>query len=282
MLRYALGPALDQYAPIKFLLLALSGLGLLVSTAIGAFVARGITRPIAALEQAARAISEGSRDKVVVTSQDEVGRLAESFNSMVDSIKDREERITHIALHDELTGLPNRKLFAEQLEFALARRARDERIMVMYFDLDNFKAVNDTQGHPVGDALLKAVADRLRATMGGALISRQGGDEFAILIDQIEPGANLALLADKVSAVFSKPFLLTGLTVETSSSIGIAVAPGDLFLGLDLCPDQVPAHAAVLADLRRHGVRICFVVYDLLPLTLPSMFAAGAAPWPVS
>lgn len=62
-------------------------------------------------------------------------------------------------------------------------------------------------------------------------------------------------------------------------SVAIAVAPGDLFLGLDLCPDQVPAHAAVLADLRRHGVRICFVVYDLLPLTLPSMFAAGAAPW---
>ncbi|WP_052129364.1 putative bifunctional diguanylate cyclase/phosphodiesterase [Sphingomonas sp. 35-24ZXX] len=257
VLRYALGPALDQYAPIKFLLLALSGLGLLVSTAIGAFVARGITRPIAALEQAARAISEGSRDKVVVTSQDEVGRLAESFNSMVDSIKDREERITHIALHDELTGLPNRKLFAEQLEFALARRARDERIMVMYFDLDNFKAVNDTQGHPVGDALLKAVADRLRATMGGALISRQGGDEFAILIDQIEPGANLALLADKVSAVFSKPFPLTGLTIETSSSIGIAVAPGD-----GDCPDDLIKNADLALYRAKNEGRNCSCFFE--------------------
>lgn len=257
VLRYALGPALDQYAPIKFLLLALSGLGLLVSTAIGAFVARGITRPIAALEQAARAISEGSRDKVVVTSQDEVGRLAESFNSMVDSIKDREERITHIALHDELTGLPNRKLFAEQLEFALARRARDERIMVMYFDLDNFKAVNDTQGHPVGDALLKAVADRLRATMGGALISRQGGDEFAILIDQIEPGANLALLADKVSAVFAKPFPLTGLTIETSSSIGIAVAPGD-----GDCPDDLIKNADLALYRAKNEGRNCSCFFE--------------------
>jgi diguanylate cyclase (GGDEF)-like protein len=257
VLRYALGPALEQYAPIKFLLIALSGLGLLVSTAIGAFVARGITRPIAALDRAARAISEGSRSKVSINSSDEVGRLAESFNSMVDSIKDREERITHIALHDELTGLPNRKLFAEQLEFALARRARDERIIVMYFDLDNFKAVNDTLGHPVGDALLKAVADRLRATIGGALISRQGGDEFAILIDQIEPGANLALLADKVSSVFGKPFQLTGHTIETSSSIGIAVAPGD-----GNCPDDLIKNADLALYRAKNEGRNCSCFFE--------------------
>ncbi len=239
VLRYALGPALDQYAPIKYLLIALSGLGLLLSTAIGAFVARGITRPIAALDQAARAISEGSRDKVAIQSSDEVGRLAASFNIMVDSIAEREERITHIALHDELTGLPNRKLFAEQLEFALARRTDRERIVVMYFDLDNFKAVNDTLGHPIGDALLKAVGDRLARTINGALISRQGGDEFAILIDQVEPGANLALLADKVTAVFSEPFRLAGSqALEISSSIGIAVAPGD-----GDCPDDLIKNA---------------------------------------
>ncbi|WP_373488090.1 putative bifunctional diguanylate cyclase/phosphodiesterase [Blastomonas sp.] len=227
VLRFALSAALEQYAPIKYLLMALSGLGLLLSSAIGAFVSRGITRPIAALDLAARAISAGSRDKVAITSRDEVGRLADSFNSMVDSIKQREERITHIALHDELTGLPNRKLFAEQLEFALARRARDERIVVMYFDLDNFKAVNDTLGHPVGDELLRAVADRLRDTIGGALISRQGGDEFAILIDQIDPATNLVLLADRVSAVFHSAFQLAEHRLETSSSIGIAVAPND-------------------------------------------------------
>lgn len=239
VLRYALGPALEQYAPIKYLLIALSGLGLLVSTAIGAFVARGITRPIAALDRAARAISQGSRDKVAIDSTDEVGRLAASFNIMVDSIAEREERITHIALHDELTGLPNRKLFAEQLEFALARRADRERVVVMYFDLDNFKAVNDTLGHPVGDALLKAVADRLAGTITGALISRQGGDEFAILIDQVEPGANLVLLADKVTAVFAEPFRLdTSHALEISSSIGIAVAPGD-----GDCPDDLIKNA---------------------------------------
>ncbi|GGB65515.1 putative bifunctional diguanylate cyclase/phosphodiesterase [Blastomonas aquatica] len=257
VLRYALSAALEQYAPIKYLLLALSGLGLLISILIGALVSRGITRPVAALERAARAISDGSREKVSITSQDEVGRLAVSFNSMVDSIKEREEKITHIALHDELTGLPNRKLFAEQLEFALARRTRDERIVVMYFDLDNFKAVNDTLGHPVGDELLRAVADRLRDTISGALISRQGGDEFAILIDKIEPQANLALLADRVSGVFQSAFQLDGHRLETSSSIGIAVAPTD-----GNCPDELIKNADLALYRAKNEGRNCSCFFE--------------------
>ena len=258
VLRYALGPALDQYAPIKYLLIALSGLGLVVSSGIGAFVARGITRPIAALDEAARAISQGARNKVSIQSADEVGRLAASFNIMVDSITEREERIAHIALHDELTGLPNRKLFAEQLEFALARRGDRERVVVMYFDLDNFKAVNDTLGHPVGDALLKAVADRLAKTVTGALISRQGGDEFAILIDQVEPGANLALLADRVTAVFSEPFDLgASHTLEISSSIGIAVAPGD-----GDCPDELIKNADLARYRAKNEGRNCSCFFE--------------------
>lgn len=257
VLQYGLSAALDQYNPIKYLLLALSGIGLVLSSIIGAVVSRGITRPIAALEHAARQIARGSRAKVSISSTDEVGRLAASFNTMIDSITEREERITHIALHDELTGLPNRKLFAEQLEFALARRASDERIVVMYFDLDNFKAVNDSLGHPVGDELLKAVADRLHNTIGGALISRQGGDEFAILIDQIEPGANLALLADKVSAVFHTAFLLTEHRLETSCSIGIAVAPGD-----GNCPDDLIKNADLALYRAKNEGRNCSCFFE--------------------
>jgi diguanylate cyclase (GGDEF)-like protein len=257
VLRYALSDALNQYAPIKYLLMALSGFGLLISSAIGAFVSRGITRPIAALDRAAHAISDGSRDKVLITSHDEVGRLADSFNSMIDSIKEREERIIHIALHDELTGLPNRKLFAEQLEFALARRSRDERIVVMYFDLDNFKAVNDTLGHPVGDELLRAVADRLREAIGGALISRQGGDEFAILIDQIEPATNLVQLVDRVSAVFHSAFQLSAHRLETGCSIGIAVAPGD-----GVCPDVLIKNADLALYRAKNEGRNCSCFFE--------------------
>ncbi|MDM7954798.1 bifunctional diguanylate cyclase/phosphodiesterase [Blastomonas sp.] len=257
VLRYSLGSALAQYNPIKYLLLALSAIGLVLSIAIGAIVSRGITRPIAALENAAQEISRGSRDKVAIASQDEVGRLADSFNSMVDSIKEREERITHIALHDDLTNLPNRKLFAEQLEFALGRRINSERIMVMYFDLDNFKAVNDTLGHPVGDELLRAVADRLRTTMPGALISRQGGDEFAILIDQLDPNANMALLADRVSAVFQAPFQLRDHRLETSCSIGIAVAPGD-----GNCPDDLIKNADLALYRAKNEGRNCSCFFE--------------------
>ncbi len=257
VLRYSLSAALQQYAPIEYLLMALSGFGLLISSAIGAFVSRGITRPIATLERAARAISDGSREKVSIASRDEVGRLAESFNSMVDSIKEREERITHIALHDELTGLPNRKLFAEQLEFALARRSRDERIAVIYFDLDNFKAVNDTLGHPVGDELLRAVADRLRDTISGALISRQGGDEFAILIDQIDPATNLVLIADRISAVFQSAFQLSEHRLETSTSIGIAVAPTD-----GNCPDDLIKNADLALYRAKNEGRNCSCFFE--------------------
>ena len=225
--RYSLSQALAEYAPIKYLLYALSVLGLGLSVLIGSAVARGITRPIALLDAAAKRISQGNHDKVEIVSRDEVGRLAESFNSMIDAIHDREERITHIALHDALTGLPNRKLFGEQLDFALARRAGDERVVVMYFDLDNFKSINDTLGHPVGDDLLRAVASRLREAMGGALISRQGGDEFAILFDQVGPKENINTLAERVSSLFGTGFAIPGHTIETTVSIGIAVAPGD-------------------------------------------------------
>ena len=257
VLRYSLSSALGQYDPIKYLLLALSAVGLVLSIAIGAIVSRGITRPIAMLENAAHEISRGSREKVSIASDDEVGRLADSFNSMVDSIKEREQRITHIALHDDLTGLPNRKLFAEQLEFALSRRTSAERIMVMYFDLDNFKAVNDTLGHPVGDELLRAVADRLRTTMPGALISRQGGDEFAILIDQLDPNAKMALLADRVSAVFNSAFHLRSHRLETSCSIGIAVAPGD-----GNCPDDLIKNADLALYRAKSEGRNCSCFFE--------------------
>ena len=227
VLRYSLSDALAQYAPIKYLLYALSLVGLVLSIGIGSAVAKGITRPISLLEAAAKRISHGNHDKVVVNSHDEVGRLAHSFNAMIDAIHDREERITHIALHDALTNLPNRKLFGEQLDFALARRSENERVVVMYFDLDNFKSVNDTLGHPVGDDLLRAVGQRLRDEIGNALISRQGGDEFAILFDQIGPKVNLNALADKVSGLFQTPFAIPDHKLETTVSIGIAIAPGD-------------------------------------------------------
>lgn len=140
-----------------------------------------------------------------------------------------EARIAYMAHHDALTDLPNRVLLREWLENALAGARRGtRRLAVLMLDLDRFKEVNDTLGHQVGDALLKAVADRLRSCIREtALIARLGGDEFAILDEVIDPFVDASALASRIQAALSKPFDLGDHQVRTRTSIGIAMLPGD-------------------------------------------------------
>jgi diguanylate cyclase (GGDEF)-like protein len=140
-----------------------------------------------------------------------------------------EAKITYMAQHDALTDLPNRVLLRERLERALAGLQRGgHRLAVLILDLDQFKEINDTLGHPVGDALLKAVADRLRlCTRDTTLIARLGGDEFAIIEDVTEPGVEAAALAERIQRVLSAPLDLGNHQVAIGTSIGIAIAPGD-------------------------------------------------------
>jgi len=139
-----------------------------------------------------------------------------------------EERIVHLAHHDALTDLPNRVLFREQLDQALARVGRGELLSVLYLDLDLFKNVNDTLGHPVGDALLKAVADRLRDCVRGIdSVARLGGDEFAVIQASIEQPSDAVTLAMRIGEALRAPFRLDGHEVVIDVSIGIAVAPLD-------------------------------------------------------
>src|SRR5262249_30792117 len=139
-----------------------------------------------------------------------------------------EARIVHLAHHDALTDLPNRVLFREQLDQALARVGRGELLSVLYLDLDLFKNVNDTLGHPVGDALLKAVADRLRECVRGIdSVARLGGDEFAVIQPSIEQPSDAVTLAMRIGEALRAPFRLDGHEVVIDVSIGIAVAPLD-------------------------------------------------------
>ena len=140
-----------------------------------------------------------------------------------------EARIAHMAHHDALTDLPNRVLFHERMEAAFARLARyQEPVTVHCIDLDRFKAVNDTLGHPIGDALLKTVAERLLSCVRSTdLIARLGGDEFGILQLASEEALDAEVLARRVLDVLSAPYELDGQQVVIGASIGVAIAPQD-------------------------------------------------------
>jgi diguanylate cyclase (GGDEF)-like protein len=151
-----------------------------------------------------------------------------------------EARIAHLAHHDVLTDLPNRALLRERAEKALSSmRLGGRRSALHLLDLDRFKEVNDTLGHPIGDALLKSVTQRLRGCVReGDTIARLGGDEFAILQKATEPASESTALARRVQEAISAPFDLDGHHVRIGTSIGIALAPGD---GED--PDQLLKNA---------------------------------------
>jgi diguanylate cyclase (GGDEF)-like protein len=140
--------------------------------------------------------------------------------------KQAEARIAYLAHHDALTELPNRTLFCDGLDQALRRGAA--RAAVLSLDLDGFKGVNDRYGHPAGDALLVAVAQRLRAVVeGGDQIARFGGDEFVVLDTTYTDQADVEMLAQHIIRALSSPFLIAGDDVTVGVSIGIAFAPTD-------------------------------------------------------
>ncbi len=135
--------------------------------------------------------------------------------------------IRFLALHDELTGLPNRKQFEEFMAETLATIEQEgHKAALFVLDLDAFKAVNDTLGHPVGDGLLKACAKRLKASLrSGDLLVRLSGDEFVIVVPRVADPAMLAPLAERVLKLLSSPFRVEGHEIQIGCSIGLAVAP---------------------------------------------------------
>jgi diguanylate cyclase (GGDEF)-like protein/PAS domain S-box-containing protein len=140
-----------------------------------------------------------------------------------------EARIAHMAHHDALTGLPNRVLFHERLDETLSRvRRHAEVVAVLYLDLDQFKSVNDTLGHPAGDKLLVAVAERLRTCLRDCdMVARFGGDEFAVLQIGLAGPHEAGALADRIVTLLSEPYDIEGQQAVIGTSVGIALAPAD-------------------------------------------------------
>jgi diguanylate cyclase (GGDEF)-like protein len=201
------------------------------------------------------------RIKAPVHEADEVGALARGFNRMLTRIQERErdlqrelterkraeQRLAKLAHYDTVTRLPNRNRFNGHLtELLASARHSDQVFALLFVDLDNFKIVNDTLGHPVGDLLLKAVAARLRQCVReNDIVSRLGGDEFTVILRDIRTPDNAGLVAEKVVEALARPFQIVGRDVQVSCSVGISLFPQDGSDATKLmkCGDMAMYHA---------------------------------------
>ena len=228
VLQEPLSSALEPFRRLQRQLALISLLAVVVSIIASVAIARGITRPVRELARVARRIAAGNYSELPAASRtDEIGELATAFKNMQQDIASRESRIMDLAYRDTLTGLPNRALFADLLDEAIADAATAATpIAVLLMDLDHFKYVNDTLGHPIGDLLLREVAARLQTvgTGEGDVVARLGGDEFALLL----PAGGVAeaqRLARAILRALELPMTLQSHVVDVCASIGIAVFP---------------------------------------------------------
>ncbi len=170
-----------------------------------------------------------ARGRVTARSAD--GRPLRMVGTLIDITrrKEAEMRVAHMALHDALTNLPNRNLFSRQLHEALTEAATSSsRYAVLACDLDRFKAINDTFGHPAGDRLLCLVAERIRAVVRGRdCVARLGGDEFAVILNDVTHEAATHRACERIIAAIGEPILLDGNAIHVGMSIGVALVSGE-------------------------------------------------------
>ena len=174
-------------------------------------------------------------------------------------VQQSEANFAHLAQHDALTNLPNRVLIRDRMEQAIAQARRyQKRVALLFLDLDNFKTINDSLGHGTGDELLKAVAQRLQASVRDMdSVSRLGGDEFLIVVADVDSLAAVSAVARQVQEKLAHPFVLKGMQVVSTLSIGIALYPED---GEDF--DTLLKHADVAMYQAKSSGRNAFCFFD--------------------
>jgi diguanylate cyclase (GGDEF)-like protein len=209
----------------------------LSSVLLAALVAQAITQPINAMGKAAQQYAQGIPMADLPTQRkDEIGVLARSFKRMheqidaqISELEERKSALEHLALHDVLTGLPNRRLFQERLEQAVERARRSgERFALLFIDLDDFKEINDRLTHDAGDAALKSVALRLTAAIRKVdTVARLGGDEFVVLLSSPIQRDQVIAVAEKLLAGNQLPIPFGEHALRVNFSIGVSQYPED-------------------------------------------------------
>lgn len=208
-------------------LLLLAAVVLFLGAAIYTVFRFNVLQPIQKLIAASRDVGRGEYAVVNVDSTDEFGMLARAFNAMASEVKHKQERLQRQANLDSLTGLPNRMMAFERISLEVQRAKRSgERFALMFIDLDNFKDVNDSLGHPAGDRLLVDIGARLKACMRDCdIVARLGGDEFLVVVPDFSDETEIEHIAGRISKSVSEPQLLCGRKVVAKCSIGVAIYP---------------------------------------------------------
>ena len=189
-----------------------------------------LQQTLAELKKLKRALATSREDSK--SARQEIGVLEDSNSQLrreVIQLQQEAEHVRHFAYHDELTGLPNRSLLLDRLNQALVHAARQQKqVGLLLLDLDSFKSVNDRLGHAAGDKLLQRVAERLLSCIRGTdTACRYGGDEFVILLPEVEGANTAAEVAKKLHAHLARPYLVDDHSISVTASIGVAVYPFD-------------------------------------------------------
>ena len=209
----------------------------LVAALLAAWVSRVVTGPLRAMVQAIAAFSRGQpHGALPVERRDELGELARGFRDMeaqigqqMDELNRSRDAMAHLAHHDPLTGLPNRRMFEQRLGQALDRARRSSRPCALVFvDLDDFKSVNDKLGHAVGDAVLQAAAQAIVGAVRQVdTVARLAGDEFTVLCENVDTDDAARRVLDKLREAFATPLQVDGQPMVVRASMGISVYPMD-------------------------------------------------------
>jgi diguanylate cyclase (GGDEF)-like protein len=200
---------------------------LFLSMVIHAVFRFNVLFPIQKLIAASENVGRGEYTLVKVKSGDELGLLARAFNTMIEEVRQEQAKLHRQANFDVLTGLPNRMMALDRIRLEISRARRSQQRFAMFFiDLDDFKNVNDSLGHAVGDELLVAIGSRLRAILRDAdTVARLGGDEFLVLVPNVADEVQVEEIAERLLKAVSEPQNLNGRKVVARCSIGITLFP---------------------------------------------------------